>query len=293
MYYILLFCLTLVSKMPSWLQYGISDLLFYPFYYVVRYRRKIVRRNIEESFPEKSHQEVVQIEKKFYHSMLDLLFESCKQFTMSPEEMQRRAVFKGVKEVDAVLLGGRSISAFTGHMGNWEWLTSFPYWVTDQADVIQIYHKFKNKAMERIMLDLRNRLGNISVQRNDTVRYIVQASKKDRPMIIGLLSDQSPKRRESKYFIPFLNHEVPVLTGTEKFTKHFGFAAFYISTRRVRRGYYEYEFSLLCEDTRSLPDYELTRLYFERLEQDIRRQPELYLWSHNRFKYAKDRNVEA
>lgn len=288
MYYILIFFLKLVAYTPSWLQYIFSDILFYPFYYIVRYRRKIVRRNLEESFPEKSKEELIDIEKKFYHFLLDLVFESCKQLVMSPEEQKRRAVFKNMDEVNAVLDRGRSISAFIAHYGNWEWMTSFRYWLTDSADVVQIYHKFKNKAMERVMLQLRNRLGNISVLRDETVRYIAKASKQERPMIVGFLSDQSPKRRESKFFIPFLNHNVPILTGTEKLTKHFDFSAYYLSARRVRRGYYEYEFSLLCEDTRSLPDYELTRLYFERLEQEIRRQPELYLWSHNRFKYAKD-----
>lgn len=293
MYYILIFLLKLVAYTPSWLQYVLSDILFYPFYYVVRYRRKIVRRNLVESFPEKDKKEIVQIEKKFYHYLLDLVFESCKQLTISTEEQKRRAVFKNAEQVDAMVEGGRSVSVFIAHYGNWEWITSLRYWLTDAADVIQIYHKFKNKAMERVMLQLRNRLGNISVLRNETVRFVAQATKHERPIIIGFLSDQSPKRRESKYFIPFLNHEVPVVTGTEKLTKHYDLGAFYLSARRVRRGYYEYEFSLLCEDTRALPDYELTRLYFERLEQEIRRQPELYLWSHNRFKYAKEHNVEA
>ena len=80
---------------------------------------------------------------------------------------------------------------------------------------------------------------------------------------------------------------VPVITGTEKLIKHFNFSAFYITTRRIRRGYFEYEFLPMCEEPNMLPDFELTRLFFEKLEKDIISQPELYLWSHNRFKYAK------
>jgi KDO2-lipid IV(A) lauroyltransferase len=79
---------------------------------------------------------------------------------------------------------------------------------------------------------------------------------------------------------------VPVLTGTEKATKHFGYEALFVSVKRVKRGYYECEFVPLHDDPKSLPDFELTDLYFRHLEKTIQRHPELYLWTHNRFKYA-------
>ena len=286
MYHVLLFCLKLLSLIPSWLKYAVSDVMYYPFYYLVRYRRKVVRRNLLKSFPEKSLDEVIQIEKKFYRYFLDMLLESCELGTLSPDELKRKAVFKNVEEINAVLDSGQSVSVYIGHYANWEWITSVGLWLTKKAHIVQIYHKLSNRSMERIMLELRERLGNKSVLRDETVRYIANASGQGQTLCVGFLSDQSPKRRESKYFIPFLNNQVPVLTGTEKLTKHFKFAAFYLSVKRVRRGYYEYEFVRLCDRPQELPDYELTRLYFERLESEIRKQPELYLWSHNRFKYA-------
>lgn len=287
MYYILLFFLKLVSYTPFWLLYAISDLLYYPLYYVVRYRRKVVRRNLTESFPKKSLDEIKQIEKKFYHHFVDMAFESCKLSTISIEEIRRRAVFKNVEAVDAIHAQGQSTAVMIGHYGNWEWITSLRSWLTADVHTVQIYHKLSNDAMERLMLELRERLGNKCVLRHDTVRYMVNAADMGQPLCVGYLSDQSPKRRESKYFLPFLNHNVPVLTGTEKLIKHFGHAPFYLTCKRIKRGYFEYEFVPLCSDAKSLPDFELTRLYFERLEQEIKQQPELYLWTHNRFKYAK------
>lgn len=288
MYYILLFCLKLISHIPFRIQYVFSDILYFPFYYLVRYRRKLVRRNLTESFPEKSQKEIVRIEKRFYQYFLDTIFESIKLLTMSPEEMRRRAVFKNAEAVNAFLDSGKPVALYIGHYGNWEWITTVGLCLSHKAQLIQIYHKFKGNAMERIMRELRERMGNKSVLRDETVRFIANAVKQHVTLCVGFLSDQSPKRRESKFFIPFLHHNVPVLTGTEKLVKHFGYAAFYLTARRIRRGYYEYEFIPLCDDSRSLPDFDLTCRYFERLEQEIQREPELYLWSHNRFKYAKD-----
>lgn len=286
MYQILHFCLRLASRAPFWLLYAVSDLLYFPLYYVVRYRRKVTRKNLTESFPEKSLKEIKQIERRFYHFFLDMMVETCKLFTIPFDDIRSRAVFKNIDAINALLDEGQSVSVYIGHYANWEWMTTASLWLTDKAQMVQIYHQLSNAQMERIVLQLRERFGSKCVLRHETVRYMISAEREGQTLCVGFISDQSPKRRESKHFLRFLNHEAPVLTGTEKLTKHFGHAAFYLTARRIKRGYYEYEVVPLCPDPQSLPDYELTRLYFQRLEQEIRRQPELYLWTHNRFKYA-------
>ena len=100
------------------------------------------------------------------------------------------------------------------------------------------------------------------------------------------VTDESVDRVLSN-FEKFLNHMVPVLTGTEKVTKHFGYEAAFFGVRRIKRGYYECVVSSLHDNPSSLPDYQLTSLYYQRLEQEIMEQPECYLWSHKRFRYAR------
>lgn len=281
-----------MSRLPFGVLYALSDALFYLLYYVVRYRRRVVRRNLVESFPEKTLAEVVDTEKRFYRFFTDLIFESCKLGTMSDEEMNRRAVFKNIELLNSRLENGQSVAVYIGHMCNWEWISSMGQWLTDKADIVQIYHRISNDFVNDYMVRLRERFGHICVTRHNTVRYITQALRSGKTMGVGFIADQSPKRREATHFLHFLNHEVPVVTGTEKLIKHYGFEVLYLSVRRVKRGYYEYELVPLHDNPQTLPDFELTRLYFERLELDIQRQPEFYLWSHNRFKYAKDRETK-
>jgi KDO2-lipid IV(A) lauroyltransferase len=275
-----------LSHIPFGVLYVLSDILFYPFYFVVRYRRRIVRKNLTESFPEKSVDEIIRIEREFYHFFIDTTLESCKLISISREEIMRRMKFTNIELPNSMLRDGRSVSLFLGHFGNWEWISTMSLWLEKDIIPAQIYHKLRNNAVDKIMMTMRERTGTHCVDMKKTVRYMVDASADSRPCIIGFIADQSPKRRDAKHFIPFLNHQVPVLTGTEKATKHFGYEALFVSVKRVKRGYYECEFVPLHDDPKSLPDFELTDLYFRHLEKTIQRHPELYLWTHNRFKYA-------
>ncbi len=277
---------TLLSYTPFCVLYLLSDLLFVPFYYLVRYRRRVVRQNLSEAFPTKSHKEIVRIEKQFYHFFIDLVFETTKMLSLGKEAMQRRMKFANTEQMRAYIREGKSVAVYLGHYCNWEWIASTGLWVPEST-IAQIYHRLKNKTMERLMLRLRERMGNICVERHDTIRFMAAQRDAHIPQIIGFLSDQSPKKSEAKHFLPFLNHMAPVLTGTEKAAKHFGYEAMFIAVRRVKRGYYEAAFLSLTDDPQALPDYELTRLYFQHLEAEILRDPALYLWSHKRFKFAQ------
>lgn len=287
MYHLLRFFLKLLSYIPWRVMYGLSDGLFYLLYYMVGYRRKIVRKNLSESFPEKDLSDIKRIEKGFYRFFADMLLESCKLASMSSEEMRKRMKFKNVEAVNAMIRQGKSVSVYLGHYGNWEWVSSMPLWLEKDVEGIQIYHKLRNQTMERLMLHIRERMGGISVEMHKTARYITELVNNHKVCVIGFIADQSPKKRESRYFLPFLHHKTPVLIGTEKITKHYGFEAFYLHVTRTRRGFYEAEFVQLHENPQSLPGFELTALYFKHLEQAIQQQPELYLWTHQRFKHAE------
>lgn len=291
LYYILLFVVKIISYLPFRVLYILSDLFFYPLYYLIRYRRKIVRKNLTESFPDKTLHEIIRIEKKFYHFFLDMMLESCKLISISPKEIKKRMKYTNLEMVNQMLADGKTISAFAGHYGNWEWISAIGLWLNEEATGVQIYHKLSNKAMDRIMKRMRERAGNICVEMHKTVRFMANAASDNKSYIIGLIADQSPRKRDAKYFIQFLNHNVPVLTGTEKMTKRFGYEALFLNMKRVKRGYYECEFIPLHDNPKSLPDFELTNLYYQQLEQKIIAQPELYLWTHNRFRLAQKNDL--
>lgn len=285
-YHLLSFLLKLVSYIPFCVLYVISDAMYYLLYYIVRYRRNIVRKNLQESFPEKNMQEIKSIEKKFYHFFADQILESCKMATISPQEMGRRMKFVNINEANAVFREGKTIALYMGHYGNWEWVSSIPLCIEKGTLCVQIYHKLRNENTNKVILNNRERLGAISVEMRKTARYITELASEKKVCIIGFIADQSPKKREARHFLPFLNHKVPVLTGTEKIIKHYGLESWFLDVKRVKRGFYEVKLVKMHENPQSLPDFELTAIYYQMLEKMILSRPELYLWSHNRFKHA-------
>lgn len=276
----------LVSYIPLRILYVMSGGLYFLAYYIVRYRRKVVRRNLVESFPEKNAAEIKRIEKDFYKFFVDNFLETCKMRYMSAEEMSRHMVFTNIEEVNEVLRKGRSVGIYLGHLGNWEWISSMPIHLEKSAVAAQIYHRLSNKTVDRWMLENRASHGAVNVEMRSTARYITSLVNNHQECIVGFIADQSPRRAEIRHYVEFLNHNTPVTDGTEKIIRHYNFDAWFLQQRRVRRGYYEATFIRMTDDPAALPHFRLTEIYYQLLEKAIRRQPEMYLWSHRRFKHA-------
>ena len=284
MYYLVYGVLWLFSLLPMWVHYVIADGIYLIVYRLVGYRKKLVRKNLADSFPEKTKEELQAIEKGFYHWFCDYLVETIKMMTISEKNLKRRMVFKGVERADEVLESGQSIALYLGHYCNWEWVTSMPLWVTPKAHCGQIYHVLENAAFDKLFLKLRERWGAESIPMAETLRRVATYRKQGQPIIIGYISDQVPFWNNIHHWLNFLNHDTPVLTGTERLARGAGHAIFYLDMHRVRRGYYEATLKLITRDPKQTKDYELTDAYFHLLEESIRRDPACYLWTHNRWK---------
>ena len=291
-YYLLKGMWRLFSFIPLPVMYVLSDLLFYPLYYWIRYRRKITRKNLTESFPEKSRQELTIIEKRFYRFFIDFMFEMCKMASLSEQEMRRRMQFTNIKEINRVLENGKSISLFIGHCGNWEWVSSMPSHLPKNIVAGQIYHRIRNQAVDKLLLHNRSRWGAHTIEMKETLRWINTQASKGQVTITGYIADQAPRRSDTQHYVRFLNHWTPALTGAEKITRKYGFEAYYVDIERKRRGYYEAHFVRMSERPQSLSGFELTDIYFNLLEQTIRKHPENYLWTHNRFKHVTTRLLQ-
>ena len=293
-YYFVYAACYLLSLLPMWVHYLLSDMLFIVLYRLIGYRRKIVWKNLTSAFPEKSEQELRDIERRFYHFLCDYFAESIKLMTISKKNLKRRLVFKGTELLNEVVESGQSCAIYLGHYGNWEWITSLPLWVTPKAQCGQIYHPLVNKTFDRLFLSLRQRLGSVCIPMHDTLRRILEYRRANKSVIIGYIADQTPYWTSIHHWLPFLNHPyTPVLTGAERIVRKMGHAAFYMDVQRVKRGYYTAEFKLITRQPDALPEFGLTEAYFKLLEESIRRDPAYWLWSHNRWKRTIERFNEC
>ena len=279
-----------ISLLPLWFLYALSTGLYALIYHVVGYRRRLVREHLRDSFPEKSETERRAIERDFYRWFCDYIVETLKLFSMSKKQMRRRMVFKGADVVDRCVGRGQGVALYLGHYCNWEWVSSIPLWLhsTHYAGS-QVYHVLESPVMDRLLLYARHRMGPANVSMMDVLRYLMQNKKEGRPVVMGFIADQVPFWHNIGGWLTFLNHpQTPVLTGAERLARRLDMACVYIDIRRVKRGYYEAEFQLMTDRPGEAEELHITEDYFRRLEQSIRRQPHLWLWTHNRWKRTRE-----
>lgn len=275
----------LISLLPMRLLYVLSDVA-YPFVFAF-YRRKLVRQQLTECFPEKTIKEIKAIEHAFYHHFCDLVVEMIKQFSMSKEEMMRRMVFvDGDKAFSNFSSEQPILFLMLGHFGDWEWIASLAYW-TD-AYCSQVYHPLTDDVFDKLFLDLREHYGGECIPMRKTVRRLLQLNAKKRPVICGMIADQQPRWDAIHHFCQFLGHDSAVFIGTEELAKKFNSLVYYGSVRCIRRGYYECQLIPITINPQEMPDYEITDKYMELLEADIRQHPELWLWTHKRWTRTKE-----
>ena len=293
LYYLFFFFWFVASLLPLRLLYFFSDLLYYPRYYVVRYRRKVVRKNLEESFPEKPLVELRKIEREFYHYFCDYIVETIKLFSMSEKQMRQRMTFGGVDKINEIIKH-KDCVLYLGHYCNWEWVSSIPLHLgmTDNFIAGQIYHQIENKAFDKLFLWMRSRFHAVNIEMLMALRHLVRYKQQNKRFIIGFISDQSPNWNFVKMWTEFLNHKSSFFIGAESIAKATDAAVVYLDVQRVKRGYYHADFVVMTEDPKSFPDYEITVDYARRLEETIRRAPQYWLWSHNRWKRTYEKYLK-
>lgn len=293
-YHIINILWRIASLLPLRVLYLLSDVLYFPLYYLVRYRRKVVRKNLFNAFPEKSEDERRQIEKRFYAAFCDYLVETVKLRGMKPERVKQHLRFEGTEEVERLASAeGKSCVVYMGHNFNWELVTSLPLHFKDpKIQFGEIYHPLANKAMDKLFIDLRQQYGAECISMAGTLRRILQLNKQKTPFVIGFIADQVPTWEAINHWLTFMHQETPVFTGTEKIARRTGSAVFYMSVRRESRGHYVATFHLIDEDASHTQENELTDKYFSLLEKNITEEPHLWLWTHKRWKRTRQGYAE-
>ena len=281
--------------MPLRVHYFLSDVVLYPLVrHVVRYRRKVVRKQLADCFPEKTEQERRETERRFYHFFCDYLVETLKLMTMPHDELRRRVEFVGIEEMQETLRReGKHFGFFyLGHYGNWEWLASFPLWLHPEWQGAQIYHPLRNRHIDQFFIGMRQQFGGVCIPMKQTLRQILEAKRDGQQQIIGFIADQAPKWQAVHHWTDFLHHHTAFFTGSERIARQVDAALYYVRVTRPCRGRYRAELVPITlhpnegieKNTDGTDTFAATDCYVKMLETQIRECPELWLWTHNRWK---------
>lgn len=276
-----------LSLLPLRALYVISDGLSLLACDVIRYRRRVVRDNLRNAFPEMSDKERRRIERGFYRFLGDYIVETVKMVSMSEKQIRRRVRMEGLDQACDALRRGRDVTLLLGHYCNWEWVSSIPLHIPENSVGAQVYHPLSNAAFDRLFMDIRTKFRSNNIAMDDILRRLVEWKRAGTPSITGYIADQAP-HLDLHLFTDFFHRDTPVLTGPERIARFLDSEVYFIHISRPKRGYYTLRFIRMTDAPKKEPMFEITRRYFRMLEENIREAPQYWLWSHRRWKVTRE-----
>ncbi|MFN2456841.1 MAG: lysophospholipid acyltransferase family protein [Chitinophagaceae bacterium] len=279
MYYIVYGVLYLLSMLPLGILYLLSDFAYFIVYYVVGYRRNVVMQNLSIAFPQRSEEEKIMIAKAFYKNFCDTLIETIK-FISAGKKFFKKRFEADYTVIQDVYKTGRSLQMHLGHNFNWELANlAVPHFLPYK--IVAVYLPLNNRIFEKLFRHIRSRFGSHLVAATRMKEMIPHYNTQ---YLIVLVADQSPPGPENAYWINFFGKPTAFLKGPEKAAKRNNYAVAFCHFTKIKRGYYKGYALLATKNPQQLPDGELTRMYARYLQNVMTANPEMWLWSHRRWK---------
>ena len=280
--------LWLITLLPLRALYCISDAIFVLLFWIIRYRRKVVQKNLLFSFPEKSEKERGKIERRFYRHLCDYFFETIKLIHISDEEVFRRIHYHSdylkVKAQEE-----KNVVALLGHCSNWEWLTSIAMH-DDYHWAVPYMPLNSSKHFDEFMVKLRSKFTAEPVPMKSIYKRLIEINKSGELFVAGMIADQSPPDVKNRHWVTFMNQDTAVMEGAERIAQKTNASVVYCKMIKVKRGYYDIEIIPICENAQEVEDFYVTKKFFSLLEEHINEQPEYWLWTHRRWKRSRPQN---
>jgi len=274
-----------IAWLPFCWLYLFSDFIYLVVYYLIGYRKKVVRKNLALALPNLSEQERLIIEKKFFHHLCDLFLEMIKTMAISQEEINKRFVFTNIEVYHELEKKQKSITLMLAHYASYEWAISLNSFVNYTG--YGIYKKIINPYFDKLVKQIRFKFKAELITTKETISTIMENNKSNKLCTYGFASDQTPSLRSTFHWQNFMGSEVPVHTGAEMLAKKYDMNVVFLKVKKVARGHYEASFEILSENATQVPNYEITDQFIKRVEQQIIEAPEFYLWTHKRWKHRR------
>ncbi len=279
-----------IGYMPRWVLYGVLQPIVYALLRVVRYRRAVIHTNIALSFPEKHGGEVRRIIRGAYWTLAEIIIDTISLAGTSQRRKQQHMTWIN-REEHLARTQGRDWIAMASHYGCWEY---FPFWCYEDPNChfIGVYHQLKSPVFEHFYRRLRNLAPNYyQVTMQDAVRHYIKNRSDKHGTILGLISDQNPILRADTEWFDFLNRKTAFIDGGERIAMRFHIPAYFAHVERVRAGHYAIRFEELYDGMEVVEPTEITRRYAAALEKMIKAKPELWIWSHKRWKHSPEKQA--
>ena len=269
------------AKLPLPVLYAIAYPIYLIGYYFVERQRNVIYSNLQNSFPDKSQEELKNLAKTNFKTLVYTMVESIKTINLTEDEIRKRVHLKNPEVIEQFAKNNQSVMMLAAHHCNWEWMLagcslqlSFP------IDVV--YKPLHDLAVDEHMKKSRSRFDARPIPNKNALIEIMQRRKEVRGF--AMVADQSPVRKEEKYWTTFLNQESSFAVGSQKIAHMTKYPTVFVGMRKLSLGHYEVYFELLGEAPYQKEGYTLTETYARALERMILASPQDWMWSNRKWK---------
>ncbi|MFO1323457.1 MAG: lysophospholipid acyltransferase family protein [Burkholderiales bacterium] len=274
-----------LTYIPLPILYGIGYCAYFILYHVMRWRRDRAERDVANAFPEKSAHERSEIVRRCYRNLADTIVEAFWGFGASTEAIKARVTFEDRELIDRAIARRQTILLLAAHHGNWEWLL-LAAGASFAIPIDVVYQPQRLPGLDEFLRDARCRFGGKLIPRSEFVYELL--SHAGEPRAYALIADQTPRKKDPKYWTRFLRQDTAFFLGADKIAKFLESPVYFVSMRRVRRGHYVVRLDVLAEPPyENMDDAIIVERYARCLEQAIIDNPADWLWLQKKWKYAK------
>ena len=277
-----------LSLLPIQVLHGFSDFLFLVLYKIIGYRKAVVRKNLQNSFPEKSKEELLKIEKQFYKNLFDWIIETIKLFTISENELKKRMKFSDEEKWNLLAKDNRHVIIAAGHFNNFEWGAQ-RLSLNKSFKIVGLFTPLSNPYFNKFIFKNRSRFGAEMIPAKEISEKIQK--KFSSPHAFGFVADQSPGKHSKSYWTSFLNQETAVFTGIERYAIQINAQVVFVYPLKIKRGFYDLKCELISNEPILVLPFAITESHTQFLEKLIQQYPASWLWSHKRWKLQKEKNI--
>ena len=267
------FLFKILSKFSIEKLYILSGIFFHLVYYFFPYRKKIIKENLKKAFPNKSRNQIKHIQKKFYSNFINIIFETIKILDFSDYDLKKRIKIINPEIITIEKKNKKPIIIVSGHYANWEWLLAY-ICIVWKKNIYAIYKPLSDKFFNNLILKIRTKFGAKMLEKKYASKFILTKSKKEN--IYFILADQVPENLNNVHQSFFLNLTTSFSTGVERLSLKTNATVFYADMKKIKKGFYSIELHKINNN--------ITENYVKKLEKTILKEPENWLWSHNRWK---------
>lgn len=241
------------------------------------YRKQVINNNYKSTIGAGLSRETFD---SFYRNCIQNISRIIVETLKFEKSKSSKLTYFNIENLENLCEQNNGLILMASHYGNWE-LACINLPLHTSLPCYGVYKPLKNKVMDRELIRLRSRYGLNVIPMNSIARSIATNYKSHTPAIYILIADQNPRSIQNVIWVNFLGIMTAFSNGLVKFQNKYNLPIAYMKTT-PNQELFDYNINFEFPDAEGIN--KSIQWYSQQVENQIRQNPQFWLWSHKRWK---------